>query len=352
MHPTAWTGFQRCQTDAGPPEAAADFGLSAPSQAAVAKPTVPIPGRVTLAQYLALWLERRDPFTKPQGLRKLGYRTWAAAEPRVRNHIAPLIGDRLLSELTREDVAAMLERLAERGARPPTLQKCRDHLVSALAQAVKERSWGIDHNVAAAVDAPADPDAPTADDWYTLGATEADAFLTHLQGDEFESLYEICLRLGLRESEAFALTWADVDLERGSLFIRRSLAPIRAADRAKAIATGELRPRPGERAEHQGRLVALEPKTRHSRASLPLTATGMRLLREHRESEIAKMARVVAAWRGGDPRERQGYVWTTGLGAPITPSKFVLRHFKPLCARLGPLADRAARGSQIDPNLC
>lgn len=294
-----------------------------------------VPGQTTLAQYLALWLERRDPFTKAQGLRKLGYRTWAAAESRVRNHIAPLIGDRVLTELTREDVAAMLERLAERGARPPTLQKCRDHLVSALAQAVKERSWGIAHNVAAAVDAPADPDAPTADDWYTLGATEAEAFLAHLRGDEFESLYEICLRLGLRESEAFALTWADVDLEHGSLFIRRSLAPIRAKDRAKAIASGALRPRPGERPEHQGRLVALEPKTRHSRATLPLTATGIRLLREHHARELAKMAQAGAAWRGGDPRERQGYVWTTRVGAPITPSKFVLRHFKPLCRRLG-----------------
>jgi integrase len=229
----------------------------------------------------------------------------------------------------------MLEHLAEIGVRPPTLQKCRDHLVSALAQAVKERSWGIDHNVAAAVDAPTDPNAPRADDWYTLGPAEADEFLAHLRGDEFESLYEVCLRLGLRESEAFALTWADVDLERGSIFIRRSLAPIRAADRVKAAAVGALRPRPGDRPGPPGRLVALEPKTRHSRASLPLTATGIRLLQEHFKRELGKMARAGAVWRGGDPRLGHGYVWTTRHGAPITPSKFVLRHFKLLCARLG-----------------
>ena len=70
-----------------------------------------------------------------------------------------------LADLDREHVVGMLGTLAERGVRPPTLQKCRDHLVSALRQAIKERNWGIDHNVAAAVDAPADPDAPTADDW-------------------------------------------------------------------------------------------------------------------------------------------------------------------------------------------
>jgi len=160
---------------------------------------------------LANWLERRDPFTKPQGLRKLGYRTWAAAESRVRNHIAPLIGQILLSELSREDVVWMLGELAEHGVGSPTLQKCRDHLVSALRQAMKERTWGVVHNAAAAVDAPADPDAPTADDWYTLTAPEAEAFLARLVGSEYESLYEVCLHLGLRQSEAFGLRWSDIE---------------------------------------------------------------------------------------------------------------------------------------------
>jgi integrase len=298
----------------------------------------------TVAQYLAVWLERRDPFTKPQGLRKFGYRTWAAAESRVRNHIDPLIGELLLAELDREDVVGMLGALAERGVRPPTLQKCRDHLVSALRQAIKERSWGILHNVAAAVDAPADPDAPTADDWYTLTAPEADAFLAHLAGTEFESLYEICLHLGLRQSEAFGLRWSDVDLTAGSLSIRQSLAPIRAVDRAKGIASGQLRLGLEADAAHLGRLVPLEPKTRHSRATLPLTATGIRLLESHHHSELEKMARAGAAWLGGDPRVRQGYVWTTALGMPITPSKFVLRHFKPLCKRAGIPTGRTADG--------
>jgi len=177
-----------------------------------ARPTAEARIGTTVAQYLANWLERRDPFTKPQGLRKLGYRTWAAAESRVRNHIAPLIGQILLSELSREDVVWMLGELAEHGVGSPTLQKCRDHLVSALRQAMKERTWGVVHNAAAAVDAPADPDAPTADDWYTLTAPEAEAFLAHLVGSEYESLYEVCLHLGLRQSEAFGLRWSDIEV--------------------------------------------------------------------------------------------------------------------------------------------
>ena len=291
--------------------------------------------RVTVAAYLTTWLERRDPFTKPQGLRKLGYRTWSVAECRIRNHILPLIGPKLLTELSRADVVWMIERLAERGVNPPTLQKCRDHLVSALGQAVKERTWGIEVNVAATVDAPADPDAPSADDWYTLTAAQADALLAQLAGDEYESLYEICLRLGLRQSEALGLTWADVDLEQGAISIRQSLAGIRAADIEKAVRNGMMKLKRGQTVSDLGRLVALEPKTKHSKASLPLTTTGVRLLRVHYRGELEKMVKAGAIWQGGDPREKRGYVWTTELGTPISASNFVRRHFHPLCLRAG-----------------
>ena len=291
--------------------------------------------RTTVAAYLRTWLERRDPFTKAQGLRKFGYRSWSAAECRIRNHIIPLVGRKLLSELTRENVVWMLERLAENGVGAPTLQKCRDHLVSALGQAVKERTWGIDHNVAAAVDAPADPDAPAADDWYTLTAEEAEVLLTHLEGDEYESLYEICLRLGLRQSEAFGLTWADVDFEKGMISIRQSLAGIRASDLEKAVANGIIKLKDAQTVADIGRLVPLEPKTRHSKAPMPLTTSGVRLLRAHYRGELEKMIRAGAAWTGGDPRQKQGYVWTSEIGTPIGGWNFVRRHFHPLCKRAG-----------------
>jgi integrase len=235
----------------------------------------------------------------------------------------------------REDVVSMLDHLAANRVGAATLQKCRDHLVSALGQAVKERTWGIDHNVAAAVDAPADPDAPAADDWYTLTAEEADALLAQLEGDEYESLYEVCLRLGLRQSEALGLTWADVDLEKGAISIRQSLAGIRASDIEKAVRNGVMKLKSGQKASDLGRLIALEPKTKHSKASLPLTTTGVKLLRSHYRQELEKMVKAGAIWEGGDPREKRGYVWTTELGTPISATNLVRRHFHPLCKRAG-----------------
>ena len=72
------------------------------------------------------------------------------------------------------------------------------------------------------------------------------------------SFYEICLQLGLRQSEAFGLRSSDVDLTAASLSIRQSLAPIRAVDREKGIASGQLRLGLGAYPENLGRLIPLE----------------------------------------------------------------------------------------------
>ena len=88
-------------------------------------------------------------------------------------------------------------------------------------------------------------------------------------------------------------------------------------------------------AANVGRLVPLEPKTKHSKASLPLTTTAVRLLKAHYRQELEKMVRAGAAWQGGDPRQKQGYVWTSEIGTPIGGWNFVRRHFHPLCKRAG-----------------
>ena len=86
-----------------------------------------------------------------------------------------------------------------------------------------------------------------------------------------------------------------MDLVAGSASVRQSLAPIRAVDREKGIASGQLRLGLGAYPENLGRLIPLEPKTRHSRATLPLTTTGIQLLTAHHATEIEKMARGGAA---------------------------------------------------------
>lgn len=62
---------------------------------------------------------------------------------------------------------------------------------------------------------------------------------------------------------------------------RQSLACIRASDIEKALTNGILKSKNGQTAAARGSLIPLEPKTKHSRALLPLTSTGVRLLRAH-----------------------------------------------------------------------
>jgi len=49
------------------------------------------------------------------------------------------------------------------------------------------------------------------------------AFLRAIAGDRFETLYLLALDSGMRQGELFALKWADVDLARGKIEVRRSV---------------------------------------------------------------------------------------------------------------------------------
>ena len=57
--------------------------------------------------------------------------------------------------------------------------------------------------------------------------------------------------------------------------------------------------------------------------------------RGHYRHELEKMVRAGATWQGGNPRQKQGYVWTTEIGTPLSASNFVRRHVHPLCQRAG-----------------
>lgn len=58
-----------------------------------------------------------------------------------------------------------------------------------------------------------------------LSEVEARVFLefARTSGDRFEALYVLAISTGLRRGELLGLRWDDVDLERGTLRVGRSL---------------------------------------------------------------------------------------------------------------------------------
>jgi integrase len=120
--------------------------------------------------------------------------------------------------------------------------------------------------------------------------------------DRLSALIVVTLLLGLRRSEALALFWSDIDLEGGTLQIRRSLRRL------------------------DGRLVFLGTKTSDSERTVPLPPMVARALREHQERQEQERAAAEVPWPDSE------LVFTTLTGEPIKPWNFT-RMFGRLCDR-------------------
>jgi integrase len=115
-------------------------------------------------------------------------------------------------------------------------------------------------------------------------------------------LWQTAVYSGCRESELLALFWSDLDLERGTLTVRRNL-----------VAVKDQVPRFGE------------PKSRTSRRTIALPAEAVEALRAHKARQVEERLAAVE-WVDNN------LVFCTHLGTPLI-RRNVLRAFKQALAR-------------------
>jgi integrase len=101
-----------------------------------------------------------------------------------------------------------------------------------------------------------------------------------------------------------ALKWEDVNLEAGTLQVRRTLS----------TATG-------------GGFTFGAPKTAKSRRSIKLPDIAISSLRRHRKAQLEEKLRL------GELFADQGLVFTSRVGTPISRQDLITRSFKPLLKR-------------------
>lgn len=165
--------------------------------------------KVLLRDYLPAWLEEVR-----TGLR---HSTWRVYEQHVRGHIIPALGHLRLEDLEPAHVSAMLNRSQVGGVSAATAQRIRATPRRALKSAV--RAGHLTRNSAALAGAPK-ADAPTP---HSLDAEQAERFLSAALGDPAGDFLAMLLLLDLRAGECQGLQWADVDEERSTLAIRRTV---------------------------------------------------------------------------------------------------------------------------------
>jgi integrase len=229
--------------------------------------------RETMAAFLEQWLDQVRPSLRP--------RTWQGYALIVRRQLVPAIGRIPVARLTPADIQQALNRRQAAGASAQTVRNEHAVLRRALGQAVR---WGIaPRNVATLVTLPR-VDRPEV---QAIAPADARAILEAVRGDRIEALVTLALATGLRQGEALALRWSDVDLDDGRLTVRHSLQRVGAG--------AEL----------------VEPKTRRSRRTIALPRGIVASLREHRTRQLQARLWAGSAWQEG------GYVFTTSIGTPM-----------------------------------
>ncbi len=246
------------------------------------------PQRLTVAGYLARWLED----TVRTGMRESTYQMY---EITVRCHIAPSIGGVQLPRVGAMHVHAMLAEMERNGASPRQRQIAFKVFRRAMRQAVRWKM--IPHDPCAAVTAPRVPHR----EMQVLTPEQARRFLAAACEDRLYGLYAVLLGCGLRLGEALGLTWPDVDLERGTITVRRQLCDV------------------------NGRLWLQEPKTERSRRTIDLPAFVADALRDHQQRMKTE----------GHLLNDRLLVFVDTDGKPIRRTNLRKRSFLPLLRRAG-----------------
>ena len=123
-----------------------------------------------------------------------------------------------LKDLTPVHVRGLYREKLEAGLSARTVQYIHVTLHKALKQAVQDGL--IPRNATEAVKAP----QVRRQEINPLSAEQVKVLLKTASGDRLEALFVLAIHTGLRQGELLGLKWEDVDLESGTLRVRRTLA--------------------------------------------------------------------------------------------------------------------------------
>lgn len=218
---------------------------------------------------------------------------------RVNGHLIPHLGRISLAKLQPSDCAGAWGAMTSAGLAPRTVIQARAILSRSLRDA--EIAGLIARNPARLSRAPRAQRA----EMHTLTDAQARMLVDAATKGRFGALYALALASGAREGELFALRWSDVNAQRGTITIQRTL-------------------------QRSGSAMSFaEPKTASSRRTIPLGASTMEALRRHRVTQAAERLAMGEAWQDGD------LVFSTEVGSPIDARNFLGRVHYPLLIRAG-----------------
>jgi integrase len=162
---------------------------------------------VRLDEYLADWLSAVKPSVAPS--------TFVSYQGHIDKHIAKSLGHLTVGSLRPTDVQRFVQRLHDSGLSASTVAHVVSTLRMALGEAVRDGELTV--NAAQHVRLPRQTHAPI----EAMTLDRAQAIRKAVKGHWLEPVITLLLGTGMRVGEACALDWRDVDLAKGSAFVRR-----------------------------------------------------------------------------------------------------------------------------------
>jgi integrase len=245
-------------------------------------------GKLTVEEHLRRWLSDSVRDTVRQ-------RTYERYESIVRVHLIPAIGRIKLKTLTPAHVRALYRAKLDAGLAPRSVLHIHRTLSKALKQATDDGL--IPRNAAGLVK----PPRPRREEIQPLDSEQVRALFETARGDRLEALYVVAVTTGMRRGELQGLKWEELDLEAGTLQVRRTLS------------------------EPKGGWIFEAPKSGKGR-SIRLTRRAMSALREHRKRQLEERMGKAGLWSD------HGLVFPSAIGTPISGGN-LNRSFKVLLKR-------------------
>lgn len=255
--------------------------------------------RWTVAAWLTYWVENIAAPPHVAENTHLGYRV------DVTRHLIPGIGAHRLEKLTPDHVERLYAKLQRDGLSPGGVHHVHRTLRAALNEAVR-RSHLIRNPVLFAKAPKLDTDEVEPYD-----VPEVQRLLEAAAKRRNGARWALALALGLRQGEALGLQWDCVNLEKGTIRIRRSrLRPIYAHGCGGTCGrTPGYCPRRVNKRPATGRV-----KSKAGRRAIGLPPQLVALLRTHWAEQQQERAKALQLWQD------EGWVFASPTGQPLNPN--------------------------------
>jgi integrase len=220
----------------------------------------------------------------------------------VEKHLIPGVGAHWLDRLEPEHLERLYVKIQDGGLSAGTAHHVHRTVRNALNEAVRRGHLG--RNPAVLAKAP----ALREEEVEPYEVSEVRRLLEAAAQHRNSARWAIALALGLRQGEALGLKWDDVDLDKGTIRIRRS----RIRPRYEHGCGGDCGLPAGRCPQRRNtRPVSGDVKSKAGRRTIGLPAPLVALLRRHRAEQDAERALARQLWRD------EGWVFATPTGGPL-----------------------------------